>query len=73
MFIQRPVDLGRNGPPLMWSAASVCVCVFMRVCVCVWVAVCLGWTCETGEETLHPLGPGTLGEEEERSNTLSDF
>lgn len=71
MFIQRPVDLGRNGPPLMWSAASVCV--FTRPFVCVWVAVCLGWTCETGEETLHPLGPGTLGEEEERSNTLSDF
>lgn len=25
MFIQRPVDLRRNGPPLLWSAASVCV------------------------------------------------
>lgn len=51
----------------------VCVCSCMCVCVCVRVAVCLGWTCETGEETLHPLGPGTLGEEEERSHTLSDF
>lgn len=35
MFIQRPVDFGRNGPPLMWSAASVCMCVFMHVCMCV--------------------------------------
>lgn len=67
MFILRPVDLGKNGPPLMWSSASVC----LRACV--WVAVCLGWMCEKGEETLHPLGPGTQGEEEERSDTLSDF
>lgn len=48
MFIQRAVDLGKNEPPLMWSAASMCVCV--------WVAVCLGWMYEKGEETLHPLG-----------------
>lgn len=56
MFIQRPVDLrGVDGPPLMWSAASACVCVF-RACV-----RCLRWTCETREENLHKRGPGTPG------------
>lgn len=33
MFIQRSVDSGRNGPPLMWSAASVCVNVWGGCCV----------------------------------------
>lgn len=46
------------------------MCVYVRVLV----VVCLHWACETREETLHTLGPGTVGEEEEkRSNTLSGF
>lgn len=73
MFIQRPVDFrGWEGPLLMWSSASarLCMCVYVRV----QVVVCLYWACETRQESLHTLGPGTVGEEEEESsNTLSGF
>lgn len=56
----------------MWSSASArsCMCVYVRV----QVVVCLHWACETRQENLHTLGPGTVGEEEEESsNTLSGF
>lgn len=73
VFIQRPVDFGGwKGPSLMWSSASArsCMCVYVRV----QVVVCLHWACETRQENLHTLGPGTVGEEEEESsNTLSGF
>lgn len=70
LFIQRPVDLGEEWTP---SDVVCCQCVFKHLYVHVWVAVCLHWTFEMSEKDLHTLGPGTLGEEEERSTHTLRF